>query len=111
MSGTLHRASVYSAWERSYVTPDHGGTAAVLPFVPIEARRAAYDVEMDPNKEGQDVPLLRVHGVWDVGGLALSWAEPTSAEGEIVFTKSGAAPRIEPLVLTVAVPKGSSRAD
>lgn len=104
--------STYSAWERTYVTQAHNGSTVCPVFAAVHEDLGAYN--QVPLHTGAKIPLLEVHGVWNVKKLELSMGGSTSAPGTLKFRKSCSPGALHPgreQCVTFDVPKGATTVD
>lgn len=100
-----YRDQNYSEWERTYVTPHHGGRP-VLSLVAISDNQFYDDMIVD----SKSIPLLYVHGVRNIANLRMAWDHPTTAEGSITFIKTDFDGNLG-VTVTVPVPENATSID
>lgn len=107
--GQAYSAEDYSEWERTYVTPQHNGSTVCMMLIPMKEETGQYDKDkaIDPD----NIPLLQVHGVLNVGNLKLTWEKPLVEETSITFQKISFADVGGRLDVSFKLPPGSTELD
>lgn len=109
--GSVWSADDYhSDWERAYVTKDHNGSTVCHYGSPF-GEPSRYRQTLTTGTI-HTIPLLQVHGVFNVGNLRLSWDTPVTSQGAVCIEKTSGGDASGGMVSnTIPVPEGATELD
>lgn len=107
MGSTWSADDYTSDFDRNYVTASHNGTTVCGYGSPIPETHARYNrLYVAPNDRTK-VPLLRVHGVFNIASCSLEFDSPLDALGSITLMKSGQNEWSGTQRVEMSIPKGA----